>query len=188
MNERLDVVIAAYHDGTLDTAGSQLLVDALRGSDAAAVRECIAFDGLLGQAFTTDEAVERSVRERIEGERSASAVVRAVRGSLATTTRRQRRGRHVAWLPRVAVAALLLVVVGVGWWLSARTQPRPGECRLEVRVPLTITRSGASISIAPGGSLVVGDRLTASVSATLVWPDGSRLVLAPDAHVELTRP
>jgi ferric-dicitrate binding protein FerR (iron transport regulator) len=188
MNERLDLAIAAYHDGTLDAASSQLLVEALRGSDAAAVRECIAFDGLLGQAFTADEAVERSVRERIEGERSASAVVRAVRGSLATTTRRQRRVRRIAWLPRVAVAALLLVVVGVGWWLSARTQPRPGECRLEASAPLTITRGGTSISIASGGSLIVGDRLTASVSATLVWPDGSRLALAPDTQVDLTRP
>jgi hypothetical protein len=188
LNERLDLAIAAYHDGTLDAAGSHLLVEALHGPDAAAVRERITFDGLLGQVFTADDAVVRSVCERIEGERSASAVVRAVRGSLATTTRRQRRSRRVAWIPRLAVAALLAVVISAGWWLSARAQPRAGECRLEVTTALTITRGGGTVTIAPRGSLFAGDRLQTPVTATLVWPDGSRLVLAAHSQVDLTRP
>lgn len=188
MNDRLELAIAAYHDGTLDAAGSRLLVDALHGDDAVTVRERLAFDGLLGQAFIADEAVERSVCERIDGERSASAVLHAVRGSLTTTKRRLRPGRRIAWLPRAAVAALLLVVVGAGWWVSARAQPRPGECRLEASAPLTIMRGGASVVVASGGSLLAGDRLRTTLRATLVWSDGSRLELAPDAQVEVTRP
>lgn len=188
ISERVDLAIAAYHDGTLDAAGSHLLAEALCGANAAAVREHIAFDGLLGQVFTADDAVVRSVRERIEGERSASAVVRAVRGSLATTTRRQRRNRRVAWIPRLAVAALLAVVVSAGWWLSARAQQRLGECRLEATAALTVTRGGGSISVASGGSLFSGDRLQTPVTATLVWPDGSRLVLAAHSQVDLARP
>lgn len=188
MNERLELAIAAYHDGTLDAAGSHLLVEALRGGDGVIVRELIAFDGLLGQAFVADEAVERSVRERIDGERSASAMVRAVRGSLSATKRRQQTGRHVAWLPRVAAAALLLVVVGAGWWVSARTQPRPGECRLEANVPLMVTRSGVSVAVDSGGSLLAGDRFRTTMHATLVWSDGSRVMLAPETQVDVTRP
>ena len=184
----LDQAIAAYHDGTLDAAGAQLVVDALRGPDADVVRGHIAFDGLLGQAFTADDAVVRSVRERIEGERSASAVVRAVRGSLATTARRRRRSRQAAWVPRLAVAALLAVVVGAGWWLSARAQPRAGECRVETTVALTVTRGSDIISVRSGGSLFGGDRLQTPVTATLVWPDGSRVVLGAQTRVDLTRP
>lgn len=188
ISERLDLAISAYHDGTLDAAGSQLLVEALHGPDAATVRERIAFDGLLGQAFTADDAVVRSVRERIEGERSASAVVRAVRGSLATTTRRQRRSRRIAWIPRLAVAALLAVVVSAGWWLSSRAQPRTAECRVETTTALTVTRGGDTVTLASGGSLFAGDRLQTPVAATLVWPDGSRLVMAAHSQVQLTRP
>lgn len=188
ISERLALVIAAYHDGTLDAAGAQFLVEALRGSEAAAVRDHLTFDGLLGQAFTSDDAVVRSVRERLDGERSASAVVRAVRGSLAGSTRRHRRGRRVAWLPRLAVAATLLVVVGVGWWMSARTQPRPAECRLESAASLVVTREGASATIASGMTLMSGDRFLTSAPATLVWSDGSRLELTAASRIELTRP
>jgi hypothetical protein len=163
-----------------------LLVQALRGADAAAVREQIAFDGLLGQVFTSDEVVVRSVRERLDAERSASAVVRAVRGSLAT--RRARRSGRVAWMPRLAVAALLLVLIAGGWWMSLRVQPHPGECRLERAPAVAVMRAGAALPASVGTWLRSGDRLTATEAATLVWADGSRLVLDAGTRVHLDRP
>lgn len=188
MNERLALAIAAYHDGTLDDDGAALLVEALRGADAAAVHEQIAFDGLLGQVFTSDEVVVRSIRERLDAERSASAVVRAVRGSLTNTTRSARHSRRVAWLPRLAVAALLLVLIAGGWWMSLRGQARPGECRLEGAASVSLMRGGVAVPAPAGTRLLGGDHLTATDTATLVWADGSRLVLEPGTRVRLERP
>ncbi len=186
MSDLLSVAIAAYHDGTLDAEGAALLTTALRGPEAAAVRSRLALDGLLAQAFTADDAVVRSVRERIEGERSASAVVRAVRGSLAVNTRRQqRRPRRAAWLPRLMTAALVLLMVGVVGWLFVVADSERPLCRLMAMDPVVVVRHAKSVTVTPGAGLYAGDRVRPTTAVTLVWQDGSRLLLQPDALVVL---
>lgn len=187
MSDHLDQAIAAYHDGTLDAAGAARLEAALRGPEAAEVRERIALDGLLGQAFTDDAAVVRSVAERVHAERSASALVRAVRQALPSRPRRPAR-RPSPWGSRLTVAALLAVVVGAGWWSMARSPAATVECRAESSEPLTVRRGAASVVLTGGGALLVGDRLTVPRLATLRWADGSHLVLGAGSEVELSRP
>ncbi len=185
MSERLELAIMAYHDGSLDAAGAQLLMAALRGDGAAQVREQVAFAGLLAQAFTADDAVVRSVRERLDADSSASAVVRAVHRSLAPR-RRVRIAR--TWLPRLAVAAMLIVVIGGGWWLSAHPQPVASDCHLQAANQVTILRAGSSRAATTATVLLAGDQLSAAESATLVWPDGSQIELQRDTQVRLSRP
>lgn len=182
-SEQLELAIAAYHDGTLDAAGAQLLTAALRGADADQVRERLAFAGLLGQAFTADEAVVRSVRERLDGERSGSSVVRAVRSSLPPRSRRQRR--PVAWLPRLATAAVILLMIGaVGWMALIADSERP-VCRLMAMEPVVVVRQTKSVTVTPGAGLYAGDRVQAKTMVTLAWQDGSRVELHPQAQVVL---
>lgn len=187
MSDPLDLAIAAYHDATLDAAGAALLATALRGPDAAAVRERMALDGLLGQAFANDAAVVRSVTERVHAERSASALVRAVRHALPRRPRRPRRslpGRGSV----LALAALLAVAVGAGWWSLARPTTAPVECRVGSSEPLTVRRGAASVVLTAGDALLAGDRLTVPRPATLRWADGSHLVLGAGSEVALDRP
>lgn len=190
MSEPLDRLIAAYHDGTLDTVGAALLVAALRGRDAESVRGRVAMDGLLTQVFTADDAVVRSVAERIRAERSASAIVRAVRQALPARARR-RLPRASSWGARLAVAAMLTVVVAAGWLLTARAPTLPAltvECRVEAEEPLTVRRGEVSIVLPTGGGLSVGDRLSVPRLATLRWADGSHLILGAGSVVEISRP
>lgn len=190
MSEPLDRLIAAYHDGTLDADGAELLAAALRGRDAESVRGRLAMDGLLTQVFTADDAMARSVMERIRAERSASAMVRAVRQALPARARR-RALRASSWGSRLTVAALLTVVVAAGWLLVARVPATPAlavECRVESEEPLTIQRGETSIIFPTGGGLAVGDRLGVPRLATLRWSDGSHLILGAGSVVEITRP
>jgi len=184
-NEHLNLAIGTYHEGTLDAAGSQVLVEALRGADAKAVRDRLALDGLLAQAFTADDAVVRSVRERLAAERSASAVVKAVRRSLPS-----RRSPQVSntWWSRAAVAALLALVVGGGWWFTARHQAQVYECRVASSGPLVVARDGRALTLTKGDDLFADDGLTMTATTTLVWADGSQVVFGSGSQVELKRP
>lgn len=184
MSDVLAVAIAAYHDGTLDAAGAELLTTALRGPEAAAVGNRLALDGLLGQAFTTDDAVVRSIRERLDGERSASALVRAVHGALPPRSRRHRR--PAAWLPRLVTAALVLLMVGVVGWLFVIADAERPLCRLMAMDPVMVVRQAKPVTVTPGAGLYAGDRVHATTAVTLVWQDGSRLLLQPDALVVLS--
>ena len=60
MNQRLDLAIDAYRDGSLEGDDAGFLVAALNGDKALVVRERLAFTNLLAQAFTSDDAVIRS--------------------------------------------------------------------------------------------------------------------------------
>lgn len=188
MNQRIEQAIEAYHDGTLDAAGAEVLVTALRGSEAAAVRETMAIAGLLGQAFTTDAAVERSVRERLAGERSGSAVLQAVRRSITGRNRRPRRARAMSWWPQVAAAAVLVVAIGGAVLFSGHLARPTAECRIESSVALTVGSGAGQRTITDGGELFAGERLTVPGKAVLVWADGSRVILGPETQVDLTRP
>ncbi len=188
MNERLDLAIEAYHDGTLDAAGAQTLVAVLRGKDAAAARERLALTALLAQAFTNDNAIVRSVVERIDAEQSASAVVRAVQQSIGTTrrSRPRRRSTATAWL---AAAALLIAVSG-GWWLvgQQRVTTPTIECRLVQASGVSVHRAGTQVAGSAGLALIADDQLEASGPAILRWADGSQVALAAGSQVVLIRP
>jgi hypothetical protein len=188
MNQRIEQAIEAYQDGTLDAAGAEVLVNALRGAEAASVREAMALAGLLGQAFTTDAAVERSVRERLAGERSGSAVLQAVRRSITGRNRRSRRARVMSWWPQVAAAAVLVVAIGGAVLFSGHLAQSTAECRIESSVALTVGSGTGLRTIMNGGALFAGERLTVPGKAVLVWADGSRVILGPETQVELTRP
>ena len=140
MSERLDLAIDAYRDGTLAADDARLLVAALRGEEASVVRERLAFTNLLAQAFTSDDAVIRSVAERIDAERSASTVVRAVQRSIGKSRRSRRQSSPmVSW---AAIAALLAVMISIGWWMNASQRPVAVECRLEIPGEVQLERSG----------------------------------------------
>ena len=189
MNERLDLAIEAYHDGTLDAAGAQTLVAALRGKDAAAARERLALTALLAQAFTDDNAIVRSVVERIDAEQSASAVVRAVQQSIGTTrwSRPRRRSTATAWL---AAAAALLIAVSGGWWLvgQQRVTTPTIECRLVQASGVSVHRAGTQVAGSAGLALIADDQLEAGGPAILRWADGSQVALAAGSQVVLIRP
>lgn len=186
MSERLDLAIDAYRDGSLEAEEAQFLVAALRGEEALVVRERLVFTNLLAQAFVSDDAVIRSVAERIDAERSASTVVRAVQRSIGGSRRGRRQSAPVfGW---AAVAALLAIIIGVGWWMNASQRPLAVECRLEIPGEVQLERSGRRIAIVPGMDLVADDRLTVMMPATLTWSDGSRVVLASGSHVLISRP
>ncbi len=186
MSERLHLAITAYHDGTLDDAGARLLVAALQGPNAALVRERLAIDGLLAQAFTADDAVVRSVLERIDADRSASAMVRAVHRSL--PTRGLTRARRRVPVPWLAVAALVLVVIAGGWWVGMQAPPAVSICRLQAVDQGFLQRAGVSMPARAGVPLYAADQLTTVGTATLMWPDGSWVELAADTRIRLERP
>ena len=182
MNEQLELAIAAYHDGTLDGDGAQLLTQALRGDGAAAVRASMALDGLIGQAFVSDADAQRSIAERLAAESSASTVVRAVQRSLG---RRQRAPSP--WPARLAVAALLLVALGGAWWAGLILPPAAEECRVASGHAL-VGRGSATLATTAGAVLRSGDRLASDGAVALVWADGSRLELGPATQVRVVRP
>lgn len=186
MSERLDLAIDAYRDGTLAADDARLLVAALRGEEASVVRERLAFTNLLAQAFTSDDAVIRSVAERIDAERSASTVVRAVQRSIGNSRRSRRQSSPI--LSWAAVAALLAVMISVGWWMNASQRPVAVECRLEIPGEVQLERSGRRIATVPGMALIAGDRVAVMLPATLSWSDGSRIVIAPGSQVVISRP
>lgn len=189
MNERLDLAVEAYHDGTLDAAGAQLLAAALSGDNAAAVRDGLALTGLLGQVFTDDDAIIRSVAERIDAEQSASAVVRAVQQSIATT-RRSRPRRPMSMTGWWAAAAALLIALGGGWWLTVQKHPSspPVECHLVAADGVSVHRGGVQLAITMELPLLADDHLETAGPATLRWADGSQVMLVPGSRVVLIRP
>lgn len=183
MSERIDLAIEAWHDGTLDAAGAELLAGALRADPA--VRERLAMAGLLGQAFADDAAIARSIDERIHAEGSASALVRAVQQAIPPRRRARRTATTGGWW---AAAAALLIALGAGWWLAGqRGTPAPVvECRLVETTGVTVERAGATVSGTEG--LVAGDRVTATTGAVLRWADGSEVELTPGSRAALVRP
>lgn len=187
MSERLDLAIEAYHDGTLDAAGAQLLAGALRDDPEA--RERLALTALLGQAFSDDESIVRSVAERIDAEQSASAVVRAVQQSIGTV-RRSRPRRRSAFTSWWAAAAALLITLGAGWWLSGQQRPATlvVECRLVQATGVSVHRAGTRLAGVAELELVADDHLETTGPATLRWADGSQVVLAGGSRAVLIRP
>jgi ferric-dicitrate binding protein FerR (iron transport regulator) len=187
VSERLDLALEAYHDGTLDAAGAELLLTALRGPEAATTRERLAFTGLLGQIFTSEDAVLRSIEERIEAEGSASRVVRAVQRSIGGPRRRGRRSPPMV-VGRIAAAAAVVTIIGLGWLIHAEQRQPAVECRIEIAGDLLVQRGARRLPAQPGMGLMADDRLAAAAPAILAWADGSRITLAAGSRVVVGRP
>jgi ferric-dicitrate binding protein FerR (iron transport regulator) len=192
VTDRLDLLVEAYLDGSLDGEGAVELARALRagGPDAARIAGRVAFTGLLGQALdrADADAVVRGVDERLAAQEHGSAFVRAVERSLDrrhSTRARQRPRRRASPGPALAAAALVLVVAGAGWWTVQRSAAEPAaDCRIAAAAAGgRIERAGAVIPAAPTTELRAGDLVAASGPLTLAYPDGTRFELAAGARV-----
>jgi len=179
MSADLDRRIEAYLDGTLGTGDAVLLAQALRTGSRAAAVERIAFAGLLAQALdpADGDAVARSVLARIEAQSSASAMVRSVQRSI----RPRRRTRPISRLPWMLATAALLAVAAL-WWLLGSA---PSIASLAAGTA-SITREGRTLPASAGTRLLTGDRITADSTATVLWPDGSELMLAAGSGLSLS--
>src|SRR5258708_2624497 len=189
MNERLDLLIEAYLDGSLDGSGAVELARVLRigGEAALLVRERLAFAGLLGQALDRAGAddVARSVAERLDAHGQTSAFVRSVARSLPA-----RRRRAPSPLPALTAAALVLVTVGVGWWMVQRSATTPASAMVECRIAGApadgvIERVGARLPMATDAPLLAGDVVVAASAVAVRYGDGTRLMLGGGARLRV---
>ena len=185
MSDQFDAMITGYYDGTLSDDDAQRLAAALSGSTAFAMRERVLFPSLLAQAFIVDDAVVRSVSERIDADRAASTMVRAVQRSITTTKRRRRPARtyQTAWLAAASLAIALLTAVIV---LSDSHKPQV-ICHVTQIGDAHLHRNGSRVAVFPGMGLVVGDHVKVSSKAKLTWDDGSIVTLNPGSEVDIPR-
>jgi len=185
MSDQFSLMIEAYYDGTLSEDDAQRLVTALSGSTAFVMRERVLFPSFLAQAFIVDEAVERSVSERIDAERAASTMVRAVQRSITTTKRRRRpvRTYQTAWLAAASLAMALLTAVIV----LSDSHKQKVSCHLTQVGDAHLHRNGNRVAVFPGMGLVVGDHLSLSSNATLMWEDRSTVTLLSGSEVDIPR-
>lgn len=182
MSQTLIDLVEAYVDGDLDAGGAQRLRAAVEegGAQAQAVREHLAFIGLVGQACdeTGEDAVVRAVEERIDAAATASAFVAAVGHRIDRRPHHRPRRRHqprrASPLP-LALAALVLVTVTLGIAGASRSMPME-VCRVTAGT-LAIVRDGERLQADRGSLVVAGDALHGTQAATLTFPDGTRLDL-----------
>lgn len=189
MNPDLALLAEAWIDGDLDAAGAERLAVAIRRDDAEgrAIREHLAFVGLLGQACdpTSADDVARAVDERIQAQASASAFVAAVGRRIDRRPRRRlpsRPRRPASALP-LAVAALLLVAIGGIWWgAQAEGAPvHPAIARITSAGSAQI-RTETRLRLGEVGSeLFAGERISSTTGVALTFVDGSRLMLEADS-------
>jgi hypothetical protein len=184
MSDGVELLVESYLDGSLDEAGAEALARSLRagGAESAAVRERVAFAGLLAQALdlADGDAVARAVDERLDAQREGSGFVRAVQRSLP-----RRRRAHPRTLAPFAIAALLLLSLGVAWW-AGRPPAAPTVCVIATADAASlIERQGSSITAAADVGLIADDAVIAHGAVTVRYADGSELSLADGARLRV---
>lgn len=172
MTDAMAPLIEAYLDGSIDADSAERLATVLREDSAQGrqIREQIAFAGLIGQACdaTDADAVQRAVSERIDAQGSASALVRAVQQSIGEHVVRQR------WQRRVALAAILALLVLGGGILMQATRPELGRITASTAAA-SVIRDGVDRPATADFILQPGDVLVAPDAVALTYRHGVRL-------------
>ena len=192
-DDPVEQLLIRYADGTLTRAEDRELAAAIQADPALRQRllDDLALAGLLRQLPVGGTEFARALNERIRAESMPSAFADRVQARMKKTSRRgtdRRARRSFSLWPSLAVAASLLLALGIGLW---RSRPGLGPVAAHAVIARVESVQGAVSGFAdatateprplrPGDEILLGMRIEtgADGAATLAW-------LAEAATVEL---